>query len=343
MDQIVPDDRSKYEDLTLFSVSVVVSDDVIELYGVVDSESDDNETERDQALENYLTQTNYNVSSQSMARTKQTARNSDKKGQIPSQSSSGHTLATFPNHQSPRFLDSDSDLERAANMFGVKKLRSRQKSPARGSPARGSKCPATPSSSDSGASPRKSPRLSSLTRGTPARRGATLGVGRSIPVGTVNPQQRKPGQAGFVQRGGSGTRGASRSSPRLALPSFSMEEDDDDDEEEEVDFPNQAAGQSQRQTVQTGKQPCKPIAVKNLNLIHAPKRGKSGFAEIARWNHSARQGAHNETKRGWMARRVGDPAQRQHLRRRRRGSHALQEIRFYQKSTCFLISMRGFQ
>ena len=40
MDQIVPDDRSKYEDLTLF-----VNDDVTELYGVVDSESDDNETE----------------------------------------------------------------------------------------------------------------------------------------------------------------------------------------------------------------------------------------------------------------------------------------------------------
>ena len=325
MDQIVPDDRSKYEDLTLFSVSVVVNDDVTELYGVVDSESDDNETERDKALENYLTQTNYNVSSQSMARTKQTARKSDSKGQIPSQSSSGHTLATFPNCRSPRFLDSDSDLERAANMFGVKPG-SRQKSPARGLPARGSKRPATPSSSDSGASPRKSPRLSSPMRGTPARgRGAVRGVGRGIPVGTVNPQQRKPGQAGFVQRGGSGTRGASRSSPRLALPSFGTEEDDDDDdeeeegdteEEEEVDFPNQRAGQCQRQTVQTGKQPHKPIAVKNLNLIHAPKRGKSGFVEIARWNCSARQGTYNETKHGWMARRVGDPAQRQRLRRR---------------------------
>ena len=325
MDQIVPDDRSKYEDLTLFSVSVVVNDDVTELYGVVDSESDDNETEWDKALENYLTQTYYNVSSQSMACTKQTARKSDSKGQIPSQSSSGHMLATFPNRRSPRFLDSDSDLERAANMFGVKPG-SRQKSPARGSPARGSKCPATPSSSDSGASPRKSPRLSSPTRGTPARgRGAARGVGRSIPVGTVNPQQRKPGQAGFVQRGGSGTRGASRSSPRLALPSFSTEEDDDDDdeeeegdteEEEEVDFPNQGAGQRQRPTVQTGKQPRKPIAVKNLNLIHAPKRGKSGFAEIARWNRSARQGAYNETKRGWMARRVGDPTQRKRLRKR---------------------------
>ena len=80
-------------------------------------------------------------------------------------------------------------------------------------------------------------------------------------MGTVNPQpQRKPGQAGFVQCGGSGTRGASHSSPRLTLPSLRTEEDDDDDddnedgdeeeegdteEEEEVDFPKQGAGQRQ--------------------------------------------------------------------------------------------------
>ena len=135
-----------------------------------------------------------------MAHTKQTVRKSDSKGQIPSQSSSGHTLATFPNRRSPRFLDSDSDLERAANMFCVKSSGSRQKSPARGSPARGSKHPTTPSSSDSSASPRKSPQLSSPMRGTPAHgRGAVRGVGRSIPVGTVNPQQRKPGQSGYVQ------------------------------------------------------------------------------------------------------------------------------------------------
>ena len=85
----------------------------------MDSESDNNETEREIALENYLTQTNSNVSSQSMAQTKQMARKSDNKGQLPSQSSSGHTLATFANRQSPRFLDSDSDLEWAANMFRV--------------------------------------------------------------------------------------------------------------------------------------------------------------------------------------------------------------------------------
>ena len=53
--------------------------------------------------------------------------------------------------------------------------------------------------------------------------------------------------------------------------------------------------------MQRGKQPRNPIAAKNLNLIRAPKRGKSGFTEIAAWNRSARQGAWNETKRGWMA------------------------------------------
>ena len=101
MDQIVPDDRSRYEDLTLFSVCVVVNDDVTELYGVVDSKSDNDEVENEVGLENYLTQTNSNVSPQSMARTKQTARKSDSKGQLPSQSSSGHQLATFANRRSP--------------------------------------------------------------------------------------------------------------------------------------------------------------------------------------------------------------------------------------------------
>ena len=158
-------------------------------------------------------------------------------------------------------------------------------------------------------------------------------------MGTVNPQpqsaQRKPGQAGFVQRGGSSARGVARSSPQLTLPSFSTEEDDDeededkeddddDDEDEEVNFPKQGTGPHRRQTIQTGKQPCQLIAAKNLNLIRAPRRGKSGFAEIAKWNHSARQGVYNEMKRGWMARRINDNAQRQHLRRQRPGYRALQ-------------------
>ena len=104
--------------------------------------------------------------------------------------------------------------------------------------------------------------------------------------------------------------GASRSSPRLALPSFSTEEEDNDegdednnnnDDDDKVDFPNQGNIQRRRQTVQRGKQPRNPIATKNLNLIMAPKQGKSGFTEIAAWNRSAHQGAWNETKRGWMA------------------------------------------
>ena len=306
-------DRSHYQDLTVFGVCVVVDNDVTQLFGVVDSEVDLHD---DVKLEDYLlSKTNDDVSSQSMAQTKQTARKTDKKGELPSQSSGGQTLATFANRRSPRFLDSDSDLERAANMFGINTRQSPVRgSPARGSPARGSKRPATPSSSSSG-SPRKSPCLSSPARGAPPwgvpGQGTSRGAGRSVPVGTVNPQPRggrgRPGQAGFIQRG---ARGASRSSPHFALPSFSTEEDDDDeggeddnnnDDDDEVDFPNQGNVQRRRQTVQRGKQPWNPIAAKNLNLIRVPKRGKSGFTEIAAWNRSARQGAWNEMKRGWMA------------------------------------------
>ena len=103
----------------------------------------------------------------------------------------------------------------------------------------------------------------------------------------------------------------------------------------EVDFPNQ------RQPLPQSRH--RPLAAKNMNLIRAPKRGKSGFAEIARWNRTARQGVFNETKRGWMQKRTGDPRNQNVLRRRRPGFQALREIRFNQKSTCFLISMRGFQ
>ena len=108
------------------------------------------------------------------------------------------------------------------------------------------------------------------------------------------------------------------------MPSFSTEEDDvdddednnedddngnnDDDKDKEVDFPRQGNVQHRRQTVQTGKQQCNPIAAKNLNLIRAPRRGKSVFAEIARWNHTAWQGAFNEMKCGWMAKRTRDNA-----------------------------------
>ena len=121
-------DRSCYQDLTVFGVCVVVDNDVTQLFSVVDSEVDLHD---DIKLEDYLlSKTNGDVSSQLMARTKQTARKSDKKGELPSQSSGSQTLATFANKRSPRFLDSDSDIERAANMFGIN---------TRGSPARGTK------------------------------------------------------------------------------------------------------------------------------------------------------------------------------------------------------------
>ena len=125
-------DRSRYQDLTVFGVCVVVDNDVTQLFGVVDSEVDLHD---DVTLEDYLlSKTNGDVSPQSMAQTKQTARKTDNKGEFPSQSGGGQTLATFANRQSPKFLDSDSDLERAADMFGI----STRQSPAHGSPARGS-------------------------------------------------------------------------------------------------------------------------------------------------------------------------------------------------------------
>ena len=40
MDQIVPEYRSNYEDLTLFGINIVVDDVVTELYGVVNSETE---------------------------------------------------------------------------------------------------------------------------------------------------------------------------------------------------------------------------------------------------------------------------------------------------------------
>ena len=67
-------DRSRYQDLTVFGVCVV-DNDVTSLFGVVDSEVDLHDDVR---LENYLLpKTNGDVSPQSMARTKQTARKSD--------------------------------------------------------------------------------------------------------------------------------------------------------------------------------------------------------------------------------------------------------------------------
>ena len=204
----------------MFGINVVVDDVVTELYGVVDSKTENtHDVDRDTELIKYLTQTNVSSSPQSMARTKQTARKTT----------------------SDSTLESDSELEEAAVMFGI------------GSPAE----------STHSQMPRwgRSPARSSPTRGTSGRKSPGRGIPAEIPknrpVGTVNPQvktgtsmggstpARRPGQARFVNRGrGSGAgRGASQSSPgRFNLPLFSMEEDEDDDEETEeemeVDFPN---------------------------------------------------------------------------------------------------------
>ena len=218
MDQIVLEYRSNYEDLTLFGINVVVDDVVTELYGVVDSETENtHDVDRDTELIKYLTQTNVNSSSQLMARTKQMARKMTSDGTLPAtpvtttgnnkstpnpalQSPGGQNLATFP-RRSPRFLESNSELEEAAVMFGIgspaesthSQTPRRGRSPARGYPARGI------------------PRRKSPGRGIPAD------TPKNRPVGMVNPQvipgtsmggsipARSPGQARFVNRGrGSG-------------------------------------------------------------------------------------------------------------------------------------------
>ena len=87
--------RSHYQYLTVFGVCVVDDNDVTQLFGVVDSEVD---LYDDIKLEDYLlSKTNSDVSSQSMAQTKQTARKTDNKGELPSQSDGSQTLATFAN------------------------------------------------------------------------------------------------------------------------------------------------------------------------------------------------------------------------------------------------------
>ena len=187
MDQIVPEHRSNYNDLTLFGINVVVDDVVTELYGVVDSETEnEHDVDRDTELIKYLTQTNVSSSPQSMARTKQTARKTTSDGTLPAtpvtttgdnkstptpalQSPGGQNLAIFP-RRSPRFLESDSELKQAAVMFGVgspaesthSQMPRRGMSPARSSPARGT-------------SGRKSPGRC-IPAGTPKNR----------PAGTVN-------------------------------------------------------------------------------------------------------------------------------------------------------------
>ena len=216
MDQVVPDSRSCYNDLTLFGINVVVNDVVTELYGVVECETESN-IDRDAELIEYLTRTNDDVHSQSMARTKQTARKTDKDGKLTTtttgntrstgtpalQSPGGQNIATFP-RRSGRFLDSDSELEQAAAMFGVGSppaRSTRSQTPSRGtSPARSSPRRGTPGRGTSPA--RGSPARGTPGRGrSPARRSPRKSPGRGAPtrdpkpVGKVTPQV-KPSTSG---------------------------------------------------------------------------------------------------------------------------------------------------
>ena len=307
------DCRSNYDDLTLFSINVVVDDVVTELYGVVDSESD-NDVDQDVELLTYLTQANEAVSSQSMARTKQTAKKTNEKGELPVKSTdpvvklpSALPLAVLP-RRSRRFLESDSELEQAANLFGMdsdspaRSTHSKSPASARGkSPARGS-----PGRSSRGSSPaRSTPGRGSPMRGVrPTGGRGNSGRGRSVtPLRPLQAEPKpgtsgvRPGQAGYVNGGG----GVGRSSPRYNLPTFSSDdkEDADDEDEEEEEEENELENEDEEEEMEVdfpktdpknqckNKQPTVVAAVKNLKLLRAPKRGESGFAVIAQWNATA--------------------------------------------------------
>ena len=229
---MVPDDRSRYHDLTLFGICVIVDDDVTELYGVV--ESDNEAIEHDQDLESYLVGTNPHVSPQSMARTKQTARKSDKKGVIPVRtagttpvqnppltSPGGLPLAVLPVRRSRRFLESDSELEQAVNLYSIdmdlgspaRSTRSKSPGSTRGSPARGRPrgSPARSTSSRGRSPARSSPAHStpgrSPTRDSPARGRGNRGRGGSgrgrgvVPAGDPTPGTSKGGIGGSLKPG----------------------------------------------------------------------------------------------------------------------------------------------
>ena len=355
--------RSSYNDLLLFGVNhyiLTVNDELHELYGIVCSDS---ESEDDNLLESYLTQTKTVRSpSQSMARTKQTAWKST--GRTPGRSAGGIPLARFGSpvtRSQGSLLEGDSELEEAANLYSVNmpQLRSRS-SPGSSStpgtsPARGRGRSKSPGSARG-----KSPGRGKSPKETPI-----VGAGRSVPVGLPVADPPRPsrlrgflsGKKGQVVRGGGDaslpdlqtatpTTSTGRNSLKRLLPSFSSDDDDsktapeggdqdytpDDDDDEEVTFKNQ--GQPPRKRLRTV-----PVAQKNLNLIRGNRRKRLfGFKKVSNENRQARTLAYNEMKRGWykkLKKREGAP-------RSRPGILALREIRFYQKSQVLLIPMRPF-
>ena len=195
-------DRSSYNDLLLFGIDhyfLTVNDELHELYGIVYSDS---ESEDDNLLESYLAQTKTVRSpSQSMARTKQTARKST--GRTPGRSAGGIPLAQFGSpvtRSQGSLLEGDSELEEAANLYSVNvpQLRSRS-SPGSSStpgtsPARGHGRSKSPSTARG-----KSPGRGKPPKGTPL-----VGAGRSGPVGLPVKDPPRPSRfRGFL----SGKRG----------------------------------------------------------------------------------------------------------------------------------------
>ena len=190
------DNRSSYSDLLLFGVNhccLTVNNELHELYGIVysDSESDD-----DNALELYLTQTKTICSpSQSMARTKQMARKST--GRSPGHSAGGIPLAQFGSpvtRSQGNLLEGDSELEDAARLYNINMPQLRSRS--RGSPASSSTPGSSPASGRGGRghgrakspgrgkSPRGTPSHGRSPKGTPGTGTPSLrGAGRSVPTG----------------------------------------------------------------------------------------------------------------------------------------------------------------
>ena len=302
-----------------FSARVRVQNEIYELLGDISSDTDSDD------LESYLLcrdKTNCCDSQDpEMARTKQTARKTDVK-----------TGAMLPPSE-------DENLQGLPSVSGGGLPLARR----------------SPRSSTRGSSPaRSSPARSSPARSSPAR---SVGSGWGSKRSAVSPVRASP---------------AKRSKKPSATGFTSTEESDffslDDEDDNEVSFNLNVAGSKcgknlanppdppapepkPRSSSSAGKPPRKLIARKNMikvkqqnQAIRAQQRGPTGFAKIAFWNCTAKQGVVNESSRGFMERaKKQHDAQGKLLRRNRPGTVALREIRFYQRSRCLLIAVRAFQ
>ena len=158
---------------------MTVDEQQYDLFGIICSDSEsENEWE---LLESYLTQTKFvNSSSQSMARTKQTARKVT--GRLPGRSPGGKPLARFGSpttRPQGNLLEGDSELEETADLYAVDMSLPRLRSGS--SPGSSSSNPGSspPGQGRAGHGRGLSPRSATPGRGTPSLRGA----GRSIPPG----------------------------------------------------------------------------------------------------------------------------------------------------------------